>query len=192
MGNFTARLTASVMAFLGWAAVAPAFADALDGQFEVSSAFININNGVYLLNADVRYPINDDIRGALADGVTVDFELQVAVFRERRYWLDADVVDVTLRRQLAFHSVSGRYIVKEAGSDEQRSYPTAEAALAGIGKVESWPILTQSQLNADGRYRVAVRAAVRRGKLNDALRAILFWTNDWQRNSDWYEWSLLR
>ncbi len=183
---------ASILAVLGLVVVRPVLADALDGQFEVSSAFININSGVFLLNADVRYPINEEIRSALADGVTVDFELQVAVFRERRYWLDADVVDVTLRRQLTFHSVSGRYIVKEAGSDDQSSYPTVDAALAEIGKIEGWPILTQPQLNADGRYRVAVRAAVRRGKLNDALRAILFWTNDWQRSSDWYEWSLLR
>ncbi len=72
---------------------APLWADALDGQFEVRSAFINISSDVYLLHADVQYPFNDDMRQALTDGVSLDFDLQAAVFRERRYWFDNDVVN---------------------------------------------------------------------------------------------------
>jgi hypothetical protein len=67
-----------------------------------------------------------------------------------------------------------------------------EAALEDLGKIEAWPILTRPQLTTEANYRIAVRASVRRGKLNDALRVILFWTDDWQRTSEWYEWSLLR
>jgi hypothetical protein len=35
-----------------------------------------------------------------------------------------------------------------------------------------------------------VRAGVRRGHLPASLRAILFWTNDWARVSEWYTWVL--
>lgn len=192
MRPFRVRLFVSLWTLLAIVLAAPLWADALDGQFEVRSAFINISNDVYLLHADVQYPLSDDMRQALTDGASLDFELQAAVFRERRYWFDNDVVNLTLRRQLSFHSVSNRYIVKEAGQEEQRSYATVEAALEDLGKVEAWPILTKPQLTAEANYRVAVRASVRRGKLNDALRVILFWTDDWQRTSEWYEWSLLR
>lgn len=167
-------------------------ADALDGEFEVRSAFINISNNVFLLHADVRYPVSDGMRAALAEGVSLDFTVQIVVSRERRFWLDANVVDLNLRRQLSYHSVSNRYIVRDTADSEQRSFASLEEALADIGKIESYPILTQPQLGQDAEYRVAVRASLRRGKLNDALRVILFWTNDWQRNSEWYEWSLLR
>jgi Domain of unknown function (DUF4390) len=186
------RIVRSLLMLLCMLVATPLRADALDGEFEVRSAFINIAGGVYLLHADVRYPVNEDMRTALADGVTLDFDLQVNVFRERRYWFDADLIDLTLRRQLSYHSVSSRFIVKETGKEEQTSYATLEAALEELGKIEAWPILTEPQLTGDGNYRVAVRASMRRGKLNDALRAILFWTNNWQRNSEWYEWSLLR
>ena len=189
---FWGRVIISLGTSLAIVLAAPLRADALDGQFEVRSAFININNDVYLLHADVQYPLSDDMRKALADGASLDFELQAAVFRERRYWFDNDVVNLTLRRQLSFHSVSNRYIVKETGQEEQRSFATVEAALEDLGRIEGWPILTRPQLTAEAGYRVAVRASVRRGKLNDALRVILFWTDDWQRNSEWYEWSLLR
>ncbi len=189
---FLVRLFIGLGTLLLIVLAAPLRADALDGQFAVRSAFINISSDVYLLHADVQYPFSDDMRKALADGASLDFELQAAVFRERRYWFDNDVVNLTLRRQLSFHSVSNRYIVKEVGQEEQRSYATVEAALEDLGKIESWPILTRPQLTTEANYRVAVRASVRRGKLNDALRVILFWTDDWQRSSEWYEWSLLR
>jgi Domain of unknown function (DUF4390) len=192
MRRFSGRFLLSLLTLICTFVAAPLQADALDGEFDVRSAFINIANGVYLLHADVRYPGNDAMRTALADGVTLDFDLQVTVFRARRYWFDADLVDLTLRRQLSYQGVSSRFIVKETGRDEQTSYATLEAALADLGKIEDWPILTQPQLTGDGNYRVAVRASMRRGKLNDALRAILFWTNNWQRTSEWYEWSLLR
>jgi hypothetical protein len=41
-----------------------------------------------------------------------------------------------------------------------------------------------------GQYHVSVRAGVRRGRLPSSLRAIMFWTDDWHRTSEWYSWSL--
>jgi hypothetical protein len=43
---------------------------------------------------------------------------------------------------------------------------------------------------AAGNYRISVRAGVRRGRLPASLRALMFWTDDWRRVSEWYTWSL--
>jgi hypothetical protein len=75
---------------------------------------------------------------------------------------------------------------------EQKSYATLEAALQDLGRVEAWPILVASQLALEGEYRVRVRASMRRGRLTDALRTLMFWTDDWQRESEWYSWLLPR
>jgi hypothetical protein len=45
-----------------------AMADALDGLLEVRSAYVNIDNGVFLLHARIEYPVNPAIRDALRDG----------------------------------------------------------------------------------------------------------------------------
>ncbi len=165
------------------------YADALDGVLEVRSAYVNVDNGVFLLHARVEYPVNPGIRDALGDGVTLTFDLDTRVDRERRYWFNAAVVDLTLRRELAYHAVSDRYMVRDTRSGEQASFPTLEEALAYLGKVDGWPILVEPQLNG-GNYVVSVRAGVRRGRLPSSLRALLFWTNDWHRESEWYSWSL--
>jgi hypothetical protein len=171
-------------------AVPAARADALDGALDVRSAYINVDRGVYQLFAKVIYPDNEAIRTALRDGVTLAFDIEVVVARERRYWFDGDVAQFTLRRELSYHTVTDRFLVRDAPDGEQQSYATLETALDALGSVEGWPILVQPQLVSRGRYRISVRAGVRRGRLADAMRMLLFWSDDWHRESEWYSWSL--
>jgi hypothetical protein len=181
-----------LVAFLAAAAVLWAGslrADALDGVLEVRSAYVNVDNGVFLLHARVEYPDGPAIQEALRDGITLTFELDTRVERRRRFWFDAEIVALTLRQELAYHAVSERYVVKEVRSGNQQSYATLAEALRQLGTVDGWPILVEPQLNG-GQYQVSVRAGVRRGRLPSSLRALMFWTNDWHRTSEWYSWSL--
>src|ERR1700730_16903631 len=166
-----------------------AFADALDGVLEVRSAYVNIDNGVFLLHARVEYPVNPAIRDALRDGVTLTFELDTRVERERRLWFNASIVDLTLRRELMYHAVTDRYVVRDVKTGQQENVPTLDEAITYLGRIDSWPILVEPQLNG-GSYLISVRAGVRRGKLPASLRALFFWTDDFRRVSEWYSWSL--
>src|SRR6185295_15531773 len=179
-----ATVLATALAWLGLAR-----ADALDGVLEVRSAYVNVDNGVFLLHARIEYPDNPAIRDALRDGITLSFDLDTRVEHHRRLWFDAEVVSLTLRRELSFHSVSERYIVRDVRSGDQQSFPTLEEALKQLGTVDGWLILVEPQLDG-GEYEVGVRAGLRRGRLPSSLRALMFWTNDWHRPSGWYTWSL--
>jgi hypothetical protein len=166
-----------------------AAADALDGILEVRSAYVDIDKGVFLLHSRVEYPVSPAIRDALKDGVTLTFDLEVRIERDRRLWFDASIVDLTLRRELTYHAVTDRYVVRDTRSADQQTFATLEEALAFLGKVDAWPILVEPQLDG-GSYTISVRAGVRRGHLPASLRAMLFWTDDWIRVSEWYTWSL--
>lgn len=168
---------------------ADARADALDGVLEVRSAYVSVEGGVYLLHARIEYPVNPAIRDALHDGVTLTVDLDTRIERERRFWFNTDVLELTLRRELDYHAVSDRYLVRDVRSGTQKSFATLEEALTDLGTVEDWPVLVEPQLSA-GHYRISVRAGVRRGRLPASLRALMFWTDDWRRVSEWYTWSL--
>jgi hypothetical protein len=188
--SFLALLAA---AWLGFGA-GSARADVLDGVLEVRSAYVNIEQGVFQLFARIAYPVNDDIRAALKDGLMLTFDLDVVVSRERRFWMDETVAEYTLRRELLYHAVSDRYVTRDVdpGSSEQHSYATLEEALDALGTVDAWPFLLPQQLALNRDYRVSLRAGVRRGHLPDSLRVLLFWTDDWHRESEWFSWSLQR
>jgi hypothetical protein len=181
-------LLAAVCALM-LAAWSSSLADALDGVLEVRAAYVNINQGVFLLHARVEYPVSEAIRSALKDGVTLSFDLDARVDRERHFWLNANIVDLTLRRELTYHAVSNRYVVRDTRSRDQVSFSTLDEALDYLGKIDAWPILVEPQLDG-GSYSISVRAGMRRGHLPASLRAILFWTDDWARVSEWYTWSL--
>jgi len=162
----------------------------LDGEFEIHSAFVVVDHGVLQLNAHVQYPVNDRIRSALQDGLTLAFDLDVSITHRRRFWFDATVLETTLRRELTYHAVTDRYVLRDAEGVEEDSFPTLEAAIDRLGHIEDLPILVESQLHGEGPWEAAVRAGVRRGRMSDALRALLFWSDDWHRSSDWYTWML--
>jgi hypothetical protein len=164
-------------------------ADALDGALQVRSAYVNIDHGVFLLHARVEYPVGPAIRSALRDGITLDFDLDVRIDRERHLWFNANIVDITLHRELSYHAVSDRYVVRDVRSGDQDTFATLDEALEYLGKVDAWPVLVEPQLDGSN-YTISVRAGVRRGTLPASLRTLLFWTDEWARQSEWYTWSL--
>ena len=186
---FLAALAAAALALCALLA-GQARADALDGVLQVRSAVVDLDKGVFQLNARIDYPMTQAISDALRDGVPLIFDVDTRVERVRRFWPDATVVDLTLRRELTYHTVSDRYIVRDPQSGDQQTFPSLDAALMYLGAVDGWPVLVESQLEPDEHYSISVRAGIRRGHLSASLRALLFWTNDWNRVSDWYTWSL--
>jgi Domain of unknown function (DUF4390) len=188
--NLSTLLLTTLLVCAGGAARA----DVLDGVLEVRSAYVNVEQGVFQLFARIAYPVNDDIRAALKDGLMLTFDLDVVVSRERRYWVDETVAEYTLKRELLYHAVSDRYVARDvdARNSDQHSYATLEDALEALGTVDAWPFLLSPQLSGNRQYRVSLRAGVRRGRLSDTLRVLMFWTDDWHRESEWFSWSLQR
>ncbi len=164
----------------------------LDGEFQIHSAFVVIEQGVVKLNAHIEYPDNDRILSALQDGVTLTFDVDVTINRVRRLWFNATVLDTTLRRELKYHAVTNRFLVLNEKGVEQGSFAKLEDALASVGHIEDVPVSVTAQLHGDGPFIVAVRAQVTRGHLPAALRVLEFWSDDWHRASDWYSWTLMQ
>ena len=184
------RFLPGMMASLLLPLLAPAGALAA-GNIEVA-AFVNVHGGVFELNARTLFPLSDDVRRALTDGATVNFDLQVVVEKQRRYWLNSTLVDVILRRELTWNAVSKRYVVKDVDRGELDAYVALDEALVAVGVVTGWPVVVEPQLDSDSNYVIRVRAGYRRGRLPDALRALIFWSDGWNRRSEWISWILPR
>lgn len=178
------------LALFAWLCLAALAAPAQN--IVVQSAFVNVQGGAFDLSARVIFPLNDDVRRALSDGATVSLELRAVIDRQRRYWFDAELVDVSLMRELSWNAVSQRYILRESGQTEQQSFTALDQALSAAGQVHSWPVPVDQQLDPESTYSIRVRASIRRGRLPDALRSLVFWSDGWNLGSQWYTWILPR
>jgi Domain of unknown function (DUF4390) len=168
----------------------PVRAEGLEGRFEVRSADLELKDDVYHLNARMDLPVSDAVRRGLAEGVPLTIELDLDIERVRQLLPNSRVAELTQRYRLQYNAVSARYILRNDNSGQQESLGTIDAALDQLSEVHNLPVLDKSLIAADRRYEANVRAKVDYGTVPFSLRMLMFWVNEWHRESDWYTWTL--
>ena len=181
-------LCCTVFVAMLWAR--PLQADGLEGRFEVRSADLQLKDGVYHLNAHMDLPVSDAVRRGLAEGVPLTMELDLDIERVRQLLPNSRVAELTQRYHLQYNAVSARFILRNDNSGQQQSLSTIEAAIEQLSDVRWLPVLDKALITADRRYEANVRAKIDYANVPFSLRVLMFWVNDWHRESDWYTWTL--
>jgi len=163
-----------------------------EGYFEVRSASTEVVDGVHALDARLQLVLSSEALAALESGVTLTIELQLQVIRERRFIPDDVEAELAVRYELEYSPVSQRYIVRNLNSGDQDSFATLYSALNSLGRVQGLPIIDDAVLSANSSYRVRLRAMLNTERYPAALRVLFFWRGQWQLQSEWYEWLLVR
>ena len=186
-----ARLAGATLAALAAALwVEPLQADGLEGRFEVRSADLQLTEGVYHLNAHLDLPVSDAVRRGLTEGVPLAVELHLDIERVRQLLPNSRVAELTQRYHLQYNAVSARYVLRNDNSGQQQSLSTVDDAIEQLSEVRGLPVLDKALLSVGRRYEANVRAKVDYGSVPFSLRVVMFWVNDWHRESDWYTWTL--
>ena len=188
--TFPALRSALLTVVLSATAIAPCRAEGLEGRFDVRSADLELSGGVYHLNARMGLPISAAVRRGLSEGVPLILEVDLDVERVRQFVPNSRVAELTQRYDLQYNAVSARYILRNENSGQQQSLPTIDAALEELSEVRSLPVLDKALLYPDRRYEASVRARIDYGRVPFTLRLLMFWVNEWHRESDWYTWTL--
>jgi hypothetical protein len=170
--------------------ITPLQADGLEGRFEVRSADLQLRDGVYHLNVHMDLPVGDAVRRGLAEGVPVALELDLDIERVRQLLPNSRVAELTQRYHLQYNAVSARYVLRNDNSGQQESLSTVDAAIEHLSEVRGLPALDRALISADRRYEASVRAKLDYGSVPFSLRVVMFWVNEWHRESDWYTWTL--
>lgn len=194
----TQKATALIAAVLvGVASIIAPLADAQDaperdGYFNVRSASTMLNSGVRELDARLQLLLSQEANDALTSGVPLTIELNLEVIRSRRFLPDALTAELAVQYELEYRPLSQRYIVRNLNSGEQESFATLYSALNNLGRVQGLPIIDDSLLDPDSNYRLRLRALLSLRQYPAPLRMLFFWRDQWQLESDWYEWRLER
>jgi hypothetical protein len=77
-------------------------------------------------------------------------------------------------------------------SGDQDSFATLYSALNNLGRIQSLPVIDDSILEVGKTYRIRLRARLSTEQYPAPLRILFFWRDQWQLESDWFEWILER
>jgi hypothetical protein len=162
------------------------------GYFEVRSASTRLAGGVHLLDGRLQLVLSSEALHALSSGVPLTIELQLELIRVRRFVWDDAAAELALRYELEYRPLSQRYIVRNLNSGNQDSFATLYSALNNLGRVQGLPVIDDALLEADKDYRVRLRAMLNTQQYPAPLRMLFFWRDQWQLQSEWFEWLLER
>ncbi|MBN1237918.1 MAG: DUF4390 domain-containing protein [Gammaproteobacteria bacterium] len=160
------------------------------GRFEIRSASVELDSGVYFLSAWMELRLSSEAREALRSGVPLTLRVDVELLHNRRFWADADEAELQQRYQLEYHALTERYVVSNLNSGDQSSFATLFAALNYLGRIEKLPLIDTALLEDDRRYDIRIRVVLDMERLPGPLRLLAFWRRDWSISSDWYRWRL--
>ena len=162
------------------------------GYFEVRSASTRLVGGVHTLDARLQLVLSSEALDALSSAVPLTIELQLELIRVRRFVWDDSAAELAIRYELEYRPLSQRYIVRNLNSGNQDSFATLYSALNNLGRVQGLPVIDDALLEADKSYRIRLRAMLNTQQYPAPLRLLFFWRDEWQLESEWFEWLLER
>lgn len=156
--------------------------------FAVRGGAVVLNDGVYLLDADVDFNLSPAATEALESGVPLTFELQIEVTQPRRFWLDEVVAQLTQRYRIRYHALSGRYVLTNLNTSASRSYPSRTSALSALGAIQGLPLIDRRLLKPGRAYEVWLRAGLDVDDLPPPLKTGAYLSPQWRLLSEWHRW----
>lgn len=162
-----------------------------DGDaFVVKRAEFNLYKSLMMLNLVVDSEIPDYIAIAIGQGFSVPIMFEVEIRVHRRYWLDDRVVSLKQQYLLQYQPMLDSYVVFDVNSSERRYFDDRQMAVQFIEVVYNYPMLDINNLAPGRDYYARVRYGIDTDELPLPLKSSLLWDNDWDLQSDWYEWEV--
>lgn len=143
-----------------------------------------------MLDARIKYELNDTATEALENGVPLTFETHVEM-RAADAWLwSADVVDYRLRSTLRYRPLAGLYEVLTAGADNKQVFATRATALRYMGQINDMALIERARLDLEREYIVRLDAKLDIEALPLPMRPQAYLSADWDIAAERWEWRL--
>ncbi len=144
----------------------------------------------YLMDARIRYDLSDSVLEAIAHGIELHFDVTIEVRRERDWLWDATVQSTTLEYVLQYQPLSNDYLVTDQSSGSVQTLQELDDALRILGTINNYPLIEQSEFEADVSYRCFIKSALKIPTLPLPLQPLAYISPNWHLTSQWYEWTI--
>ena len=159
-------------------------------EFVVKEVRTRLDQGVYVLDADIEFGFSPEALEALDNGVPLTVELRFQV-RSADAWIwDDSAADLRLRYAVRYKPISGRYEVYRLPGDRGRSFVSREAAIAALGEIRGVQVVSKDRLEPDLAYLVYLKVELDIEELPLPLRPMAYLRPAWKLRSSWTEWPL--
>lgn len=158
--------------------------------FQVEQVQTRLENGVYYLNANMRFSFSDEALEALDNGVPLTLVTHLQIRRKAAWLWEDSLLDLQLRYAIRYKPLSARYEVYRLPGERGRGFETREAAIRALGEFTNLQLLNQNQLEPGADYEVQLQVALDVEELPLPLRPQAYLKRAWKLSSQWSKWPL--
>jgi hypothetical protein len=188
MLSFAKRKAAIGLLLWGWLAPAPVSAGPYAAV--VKYAELTLQDGEYLLSAEIQYRLSPKARDALKNGVPLFWAVNIRIKRQLDFWWNETIAEKNLRFKIQYQALLNVYRVRNEDSGEGGNFSSLASALDALSTIRYVPIVSKSALAAGERYIAGMRVVFDREMLPLPLRPFAYINPQWYLSSDWYLWNL--
>jgi len=162
--------------------------EAIAQAISIERASGRMRDSYYLMDATIKYDLNDSVIEALNHGIQLQFDVHVEVRRERSWLWDETIKAITLSYQLEHQPLSNNYLVTNLTTGEREQLQDMDEALKFLGTIRDYPLIEQSVLDPQRSWNCIIMAELKIRTLPLPLQPLAYISPSWYLTSQWYEW----
>jgi hypothetical protein len=161
-------------------------------EFNVQQADFTLDDTMLMLASKVDIELPDYISIAINQGFAVPLMFEVQILALRNYWFDQKIVTLKQQYQLHYLPMLRSYVVFDLNTGQRRYYDSLPEAVRDLEVVYNYPMLDVNNLEYDRIFYARMRFGIDIDELPLPLKSSSLWDNDWNLQSDWFEWDIER
>ncbi|OZI33435.1 hypothetical protein CEK29_21535 [Bordetella genomosp. 5] len=146
-----------------------------------------IRDGKLVIDADIDFPLNEQLRDAASRGVSLYFTADLTITRARWYWFDATVADEHMTWRITYNALTRQW---RAGRDEL-SLPVSslDDAMDLVRRIRGWEVADASAFEAGERYQGQLRVRLDTSLLPRPFQVNALNSSSWSPTTSWTPFS---
>ena len=156
----------------------------------IKYAYLTLNDGEYLVSAEIEYKLSPKAAEALKNGVPLYWAVNIRLQRQRSFWWNETIVEKKLRFRIQYQALLNIYKIHNEDTGHSDNFSTLAAALDALSTIRYIPLLNRSDLLHEESYVAGIRVIFDRELLPLPLRPLSYINPQWYLSSTWYLWNL--
>ena len=167
-------------------------AGAMARGVSITKGIASFEDAELVISIQASIALNETVEEALDNGITLFFEAETRIVRERRLWPDTQMLRSSHRFALSRHALSNRYALTDLASGQSRTFQTLQEALLVLGDLQRVLIADEAALPKQDVYQARARLRLMTEELPAPMRPLVWISPSWWVSSPWYEWTIKR
>lgn len=155
----------------------------------IGDARVLLQNGYYVLHAEIDYSLSPSAKEALLKGITLSWNIPIHVKERRSLLWNKEIYAKELHYQIRYYALLNIYRVKSDHQNQTSNFSSLSNALNSIATL-TISLLPEIDISKSKNYQVEFRVVFNRDALPIPLRPLTYFDSDWYLSSEWFSCSL--